>query len=538
LFAQLILVNFTDKKDRLSFSFWQQPVSSFLLENTSVCDSRHTSVLKLWTIPIAQFIIRASLMLYEEKSMRAKGRRGGQFIALSGLRKICGSSQSRYPVMIVDSKGLPIFHLCEWYRRKKAVDPGRTPQTYLDMLLPWTAFQLKMGYAWNDTPDRVRTQLVEFLREDVGCQVAPAQIDGYLVETTGASPLSKSSLGVVLAAITSLYDVMIDAGYYPYPNPMRSEQLAALKREHLRQVKNAGAPDHAGIRSESHRETNQAYPTTFFRQKRGKVWEPSVVMEPDAVQQRMRQTIDYMIEHATFLRDRVVLLLLRQTGARLSEVVEMTIGGYRRARHAGQAFVKNKGSLGREEKLIYFTDIIEEHLLIYIRTERAQYDSQGRKRIEELHDHDPLFLTEHGTPYTRSAFYYHWYALFDPAQKQFKKHEKVEFSPHDIRHLRVSRGITTIKQQAKGDKHLEIELTDGFWRLMGWHDPRTMDIYTHTFNKRKALVEVMLADDDQQQSSVAELEISPVEMQQINKEPELGSTMSSSEEDDFSWYEE
>jgi hypothetical protein len=50
--------------------------------------------------------------------------------------------------------------------------------------------------------------VIEFLRSDVGCQVAPASEDGYHVETTGASPLSKSSLGVLLAALTSLYDTL------------------------------------------------------------------------------------------------------------------------------------------------------------------------------------------------------------------------------------------------------------------------------------------------------------------------------------------
>src|SRR2546426_958085 len=84
------------------------------------------------------------------------------------------------------------------------------------------------------------------------------------------------------------------------------------------------------------------------------LWEPEVVLEPDEVQQRMRSTIDFMVKHATFQRDQVILLLLRQTGARLSEIIEMTVGGYRKARHAGQAFIKNKGSRGREEKTIYF----------------------------------------------------------------------------------------------------------------------------------------------------------------------------------------
>ena len=52
-----------------------------------------------------------------------------------------------------------------------------------------------------------------------------------------------------------------------------------------------------------------------------------------------------------YRRQQVILLLLRQTGAHLSEVLEMTAGGYRKAKHAGRALVKNKGkiSLNTEE---------------------------------------------------------------------------------------------------------------------------------------------------------------------------------------------
>lgn len=476
--------------------------------------------------------------------MRAKGRKHGRFVALSRFKKIPGPAGSRFPLMIIDAAGLPVFYLCEWYRRRKAFDSGRTSDTYLEFLLPWAGFLAgKSGYSWNDSPDQVRAHFVEFLRANVGCHISPAPEDGYLVETTGASPLSKSSLGVLLAALVSLYDVLIEAGYYIYHNPMRSERLDVLKREYLRQVKNVGAPDHAGIRSETHQETHQAYPTTFFRQKRGKIWEPEVVMEPDAVQERMRETVDFMIQHATFQRDQVILLLLRQTGARLSEVIEMTAGGYRNARHAGHALVKNKGSRGREEKLIYFTDVIEEQLLTYVRTERAAHDPLGRKRLEQLEDGDPLFLTEDGRPYNRSAFYYHWKRLFEPAQKQLKKQEQVEFSPHDLRHLRVTRGITTIKQQSHGDKQIEEDLTDGFWRLMGWQSKRTMDIYTHTFYKRKALLEVMLKDDETEQNKFILQEGASqvprdVQRSPLEKQTTAEMAFATSQDDDANWYEE
>lgn len=482
--------------------------------------------------------------------VRAKGRKQGRFVSLSGLKKLVPPPGSSYPLLIIDSTGQPVFFLCEWYRRLKDSDPGRTSDTYLDMALPWAGFLLRHGKRWNDPPDRIRAYLVEFLRQDVACLVGPdsKREDGLCVETTGDSPLSKSSLAVLLAALTSVYDTLITAGYYAYQNPLRSEKMLALKRDHVRQVKNAGAPDHAGIRGETRIETNRAFPTNQFKQRRGQVWEPQVVLEPDAVQARMRKTIDYMAQHATFLRDQVILLLLRQTGARLSEVLEMTVGGYRAAHHAGRAMVKNKGSRGREEKLIHFTPSIEALLIKYVRTERAKYDPQGRKRLEELDDRDPLFLTRRGTTYNRAAFYHHWHRLFVPAQRQFKPQERVEFTPHDLRHLRVTRAVTKIRKDAKGDAAEEAALLEGFQELMGWRSRETMATYTKTMNKRQAIKAVL--DDEE---AVAQQEQSAIGSQAealLAKRPlsYTATTHSSGitegnlapldDQDELSWYED
>jgi len=406
------------------------------------------------------------------------------------------------------------------------------------MLLPWAGFLLRRSYAWNDPPDRVLAYLIEFFREDVACFVSPdsEREDGLYIETTGSSPLSKSSLGVLLAAITSLYDALIVVGYYVYQNPLRSERMIALKRDHLRQVKNAGAPDHAGTRGESRAETNRAFPTNQFRQRRGKVWEPQVVLEPDAVQKRMREVIDFMVPRAKFQRDQVILLLLRQTGARISEVIEMTVGGYRNAHHAGRALVKNKGSRGREEKLIYFTPTIERLLQRYVRTERARYDPRGRKRLEELDDCDPLFLTRTGKPYSRSAFYHHWNRLFAPAQSQYKKEEAVEFTPHDLRHLRVTRTVTKIREDANGDGSIEVAQLEGFRHLMGWRSPETMQTYIKTMNKRQA-IRAVLDDEEAQERGAANAQVAYLKQTET---PAAGKTPTEAspplEDDEFDWY--
>ncbi len=63
--------------------------------------------------------------------MRAKGRSQGKFVALSGLRKIAAPPGSRYELIILDEQGLPVFHLSEWYVRKKGAGAERTRDTYL-----------------------------------------------------------------------------------------------------------------------------------------------------------------------------------------------------------------------------------------------------------------------------------------------------------------------------------------------------------------------------------------------------------------------
>ena len=52
-------------------------------------------------------------------SVRVKGRKQGRFAALSGIKKLASPPGSPYPLLIVDATGLPVFFLCEWYRRQK-----------------------------------------------------------------------------------------------------------------------------------------------------------------------------------------------------------------------------------------------------------------------------------------------------------------------------------------------------------------------------------------------------------------------------------
>ena len=310
----------------------------------------------------------------------------------------------------------------------------------------------------------------------------------YRVQLTGASPLSQSSLRVFLAALRDFYLVMREAGLYAYDNPMRSEVLRKWKQERMRQIDNAGAPDHAGIRAESWEQTWQ-HPTAFFRVKRKLPWKPSLAQEPTLVLNRVKKAPLTMIEQAPTLRDRLVLLLLSQTGARVSEILGLTAGGYRKAKNAFRALVTNKGSQGREEKTIYFTPQIERILIQYIRTERAHHDPAGRNRLEQLADHEPIFLTRRGTPYRRNSLYYHWnkWLALLPPDEYTDTLGPVLFTPHDIRHLYVSWIMRQMKQRYANHPEKLASLRWALQQRMAWRSPLTMTCYDHSESEREKL---------------------------------------------------
>jgi integrase len=232
-------------------------------------------------------------------------------------------------------------------------------------------------------------------------------------------------------------------------------------------------------------------------------WKPSVALTSEQIQEQMNAGLDWMTQHTSTQRDRLVFLLLRETGARLSEILMMTAGGYRKAKDPYQAYVLNKGSYGREEKLIYLTPTIEAALVRYIRTERAKFDPQGRKRLSELEDTDPLFLTRRGTPYNRDAFYHHWHRLFAARPQQVDGEQALpllEFTPHDMRHLRVTVWLTNIRK-VEDTERVEM-LRRCVQRRMAWRSPLTILHYDHSFTEREE--EEVFADFQQETERKAE----------------------------------
>jgi len=103
-----------------------------------------------------------------------------------------------------------------------------------------------------------------------------------------------------------------------------------------------------------------------------------------------------MIDHAP-PRESVILRMLLESGARVSEVLALTAGGLRRAQNPKigidvTALLRNKGE-HTESKPIWCSAETREQLRGYIAHKRSKIDPEGRTRLQDLDDNPPIFLS-------------------------------------------------------------------------------------------------------------------------------------------------
>lgn len=411
---------------------------------------------------------------------------------MTKIQRIKGQPGAPYEVLFVDQHGHLIVALTEWYRLRSSQGPASTRDTYLSCLLPFFAFLSEKGCAWNASPEQLRPLLIDFYRERFCCLVRPESAqERVAILPTRDTPLQESTLQVFRSALRDFYLIMSDERLYAFPNPLTSDTLLSLKRLHDQAIVNSGAPDHAGIRGETHGRSRRQ-PTAFIRYPKAREWKPDLRKELADVRVGIHTVLDAMREcRQISCREKIVLELLRNTGARLHEIVGLSVGGYRNEGIAGQAQVVSKGSLGCEIKTIYFAHNpnVMQLLTHYLTRLRPQVDPGQRARLTELDAAAPLLLTERGTPYSVKCFYYHWYKYYP----QFRSLCPVVFSPHDVRHLFITEFLILLRATCgAGTEHFDAERyqreREAFGStMMGWRSAHTIDIYDHSRDGEQTL---------------------------------------------------
>jgi site-specific recombinase XerD len=205
------------------------------------------------------------------------------------------------------------------------------------------------------------------------------------------------------------------------------------------------------------------------------------------------------------LRERVILRLLNETGARLHEVLAMTAGGYRKGHSqlvGVRALLRNKGSLGREIKPVSFEAETDYLLHRYVRTERSRQDRDHRARIGDLRDEDPLFLSRRGNQLSDSGFRIRWKRLRLKAERSFRSApvRLPRLTPHVIRHLHATERVALAAELAQGDRERQRAMVAAVQHDLFWQSSDTLQIYNHSIATAEAHEQLQTAYIDRLKS--------------------------------------
>jgi integrase len=208
-----------------------------------------------------------------------------------------------------------------------------------------------------------------------------------------------------------------------------------------------------------------------------------------------------MIDHAP-AREAVILRIMLESGARVSEVLGLTARGLRMAHNPKiginvAAFVRNKGE-HTLEKPIWCSADTREQLRRYIAHDRSQVDAQRRTRLDQLNDDDPIFLSRRKRQLEYSGFGIVFKRLLGNAQRHFAsapQHPDAVrvllpgITPHTIRHLHTTFRVKKVRElfssPSERERALEVLVDD-----LGWRSAEMLKTYDHAIT-RSELKELM-----------------------------------------------
>jgi site-specific recombinase XerD len=387
--------------------------------------------------------------------------------------------KSKYEVLVWDLERKSFLPLILFYDDQKKRLAENTLRGYLNALLPFFTWLDRFSnyqesrVKWDSEVNAVRDAVDTYLKDEMHCSVNFKDEEGYApVEISAKSP---SSTQLFISAANMFYKTMIRKHIYPYKtNPLidfRSKEEEPKEQAGVRDGKPRMSS--AGGTEEPIKKWHRRKTDSYFKVINDD-WVPIVIADRDLPYQ-----VKIAGEKAGWaLREEVIRRLLFETGARISEIIEMTMEGYSERRSILEANVVDKGSKKVRRKFIRYTDETLILLKRYVNTERKAIDPL-HLTWDQLPDSAPIFLTQKNTPLTYNAWYRHW--------RKAMQQERLSLNPHKARHWYVTDRMRTIKETAQ-NQH---ELTGGMAELvvyMAWRTKEEMlDVYEHFFTEEKAV---------------------------------------------------
>lgn len=357
-------------------------------------------------------------------------------------------------LICADPNGLPFREgaaFYQWVIDENACEPA-TAYNYLSAVLPFFTF------LWDSSPplhyhapaEQIRTRVRDYLKDKLGCMVRPHRNGNFTVKRS--KTITATSARLFLTALKRFYQFAILTGWYADSNPMVWTTRLTMPelgfKPKMPPKSGLTLPDKKG-----------RVPDTYFCIV-SEDWQPHIIDDP-----RLRQLL---LPAFARTRDRIIARILFDSGARISEVLGLTMIDWRQLGQRERALAMNKGSRGERVKEIWWSADTAQLLRDYINQERHLCDGKGRD-LDTLPDSARIFVTDEGAPYTYKAFYANWQRTCARVQ--------LKLTPHQVRHWYVTMALRFI--ESLPDETKRAAYRQSLIAYMGWRNPETIQAYDH-----------------------------------------------------------
>jgi integrase len=372
--------------------------------------------------------------------------------------------KSLFSLVVVDADGRPHYPLTTFYHQLKQQLSDGAARTYLNSSLAFfqylttDAWRVSCADQWTASPDIIQQAVRDFLVEWLHCKVQPKDTYAFV----GLTAQSPSTVRLFLASLKQFYAIMIWEGYYSFTNPLLDPATRLLDELEREEAGRHRMPQVSGVE-----EPVAVYPSENFFRLAKDSWEVTPVDDPLLG----KMLIEGAIKAGLCLRDQIVVRMALESGARISEILTLTIGDWRELGCNQEVRACSKGSRGRRVKRLRFSSTTARMLRQYLNTDRAALDLELR-RLEQLSERDPLFLSQRRKPYGYEAFKPHW--------KRLCQAVGITINIHAMRHWYTTMAMRMIMEDAETSAEIVLRKEE-LIRYMAWRNPETLKTYENYF---------------------------------------------------------
>lgn len=375
---------------------------------------------------------------------------------------------SQFERIVVDGRGHPHLALTRLYQQLGQELSDGTAHTYLAALLPYFTFldsdpwRQQRQDQWDSPPESVREAVRDYLLQKLHCKVRRYG----MYEMVVLSAQSPSTVRVFLSALKRFYAGALLAREYLHEHPLTNpviHLLESLDEEDTEIPRSRPKmPPESGIEEPQRKRMSDNY----FRLV-DKEWIPEPIDDPSLHLRLGNGFTQARISR----RDQIVIRMAYESGARITELLTLTVGDWRKRGYKQEATACNKGSHGRRVKAIRFSMETVKLLHAYVNEDRVRVDPHHRP-LTQLDDHEPLFLSARHKPYGYDAFIPHWERLCRTIG--------IDLNVHGLRHWHVCQMMRLIHEIAETPGEVE-RRKEEMVRYMAWRSPDTLKAYEHYF---------------------------------------------------------